>query len=273
MSDTTRVSEHYAHGDLLAAIRTGVAKLGKTSQSVSIDDLGPVDEFHIGGRQASREFLDQLELAATDRVLDVGCGLGGPARFTADRYGCQVAGIDLTAEYIETGRALCDWVGLAGRIDLTQGSALEMAYADNSFDSGYMMHVGMNIADKGALFREIHRVLKPGGRFGIYDVMRIGEGDLTYPVPWASEADHSHLGAPAEYRDMLQASGFELAAERDRHAFALEFFAQAKAQATSSGGPPPLGLHVLMGDSARVKFANLVAGRLAPVEMIARKPA
>ncbi len=102
------VSAHYAHGELLAAIRDGVAKLGKTMETVTVDDLAPVDEFHIGGRQASEAFLGQLGLTLDQRVLDVGCGLGGSARFAATRYRCHITGIDLTPEYVDTGQALCD---------------------------------------------------------------------------------------------------------------------------------------------------------------------
>ena len=275
MTDHASVSGHYTHGGLLGAIENGLAKLGKSASAVSIDDLAPVDEFHIGGRQASQEFLDQLGLDPEDHALDIGCGLGGPARFTASRYGCRVSGIDLTAEYVETGSALCTWVGLDERIDLQHGNALATPYADSGFDCAYMMHVGMNIPDKAALFREVHRVLKPGGRFGVYDIMRIGEDDLDFPVPWATTGDTSALATPEEYCGWLDSAGFEIAAERNRRQFALEFFEQLKARSAGSAGPPPLGLHVLMGDTAPVKIgnmiANIAAGRIAPVELIATK--
>jgi len=123
-------------------------------ESITLDDLGPVDEFHIGGRVASEEFLDQLSLGHDEHVLDVGCGLGGTSRFAADRYGCRVTGIDLTEEFVETGKALCKWVGLADLIALEQGSATAMPYVEGTFDKAYMMHVGMNIPDKPALARK-----------------------------------------------------------------------------------------------------------------------
>ncbi|MDJ0935318.1 MAG: class I SAM-dependent methyltransferase, partial [Kiloniellales bacterium] len=112
MSGDEAVAGHYTHGSLLAAISEALATLGKTPETVSVDDLAPVDEFHIGGRQASEHFLSQLALDAETHVLDVGCGLGGASRFTASRFGCRVTGIDLTTEYVETGRTLTSWVGL-----------------------------------------------------------------------------------------------------------------------------------------------------------------
>ena len=155
MPAQTDVSKHYSHGGLIEAIRAGLASLGKTPETVTVDDLAPVDEFHIGGRRASEDFLDQLGFSAQTHVLDVGCGLGGPARFVASRYGSRVTGIDLTPEYVETGNALCKWVGLDQRISLHHGSALAMPFADSSFDGAYMLHVGMNIEDKEKLAVEV----------------------------------------------------------------------------------------------------------------------
>ena len=183
MTNEGQVADHYGHGRLIEAIEAGLAKMGKTTEQVTIDDLGPVDEFHIGGRTATSEFLDQLAITPDHHVLDVGSGIGGASRFVSDRYGARVAGIDLTAEFVDTAKVLSAWVGLSDRVAFHHGSALEQPFADASFDAAFMLHVGMNIADKAALFAEIWRVLKPGGVLGIYDVMRIGDGDLTFPCP------------------------------------------------------------------------------------------
>lgn len=269
------ISTHYTHGELIAAIRAGIEALGKTTDSITLNDLAALDEFHIGGRQASQHFLDQLGLASDKHVLDVGCGLGGAARFAASHYRCRVDGIDLTPEYVETGRAICQWVGLDDRISLHQGSALSLPFAGNAFDCAYMLHVGMNIDNKVKLCSEIARVLRPGAVFGIYDVMKTGEGELTFPVPWATTAQSSAVAEPAQYRSALEASGFALTAELNRRDFALAFFDELQAKTMAAGGPPPLGLHILMGrnaaDKIRNMIANISAGLIAPVEMIARK--
>jgi ubiquinone/menaquinone biosynthesis C-methylase UbiE len=247
----TDVSKHYTHGSLIEAIRAGIVSLGKAADTVAVDDLSPVDEFHIGGRRASEEFLDQLGFSAQMHILDVGCGLGGAARFVASRYGSRVTGIDLTAEYVETGNTLCKWVGLDQCIFLQQSSALAMPFAERSFDGAYMLHVGMNIEDKEKLASEVARVLRPHSFFGIYDVMRTGSGDLAYPVPWATTANLSAVSEPEQYRKALRKAGFTVIAERNRRDFALAFFADLRAKAT--GGPPPLGLHLLMGKSTPEK--------------------
>jgi SAM-dependent methyltransferase len=244
---------------------------------VQVDDLAPVDEFHIGGRVATEAFLDQLGPIPSDNILDVGCGLGGASRFAAQHYGCRVTGIDLTPAYVETGTLLCSWVGLNDRITLEQGDATATPYADGAFHKAYLLHVGMNIADKTGLARELYRLIKPGGKLGIYDIMRVGSGDLTFPVPWASEAEGSAVASPDDYKAALVAAGFTLTAERNRRDFALDFFTNLQAAAAGAEGPPALGLHILMGETAAVKIRNMIenitANRIAPVELIAEKPA
>lgn len=275
MTHEQAVSEHYLHGNLLNAIESAIPRLGKTIESVTVEDLGPVDEFHIGGRPATNNLLDQLNFTEQDHILDVGCGLGGTARLIASRCGSRVTGLDLAQEYIDTGSALCRWVGLDNRISLQQGNALAMPFADATFDGGLMLHVGMNIEDKGTLFREIYRVLRPGAAFGIYDIMQINHGELSFPLPWATEHSTSKLATPARYKQLLNEAGFKIFHKNNRRDFALEFFKQMRAKTAANGGPPPLGLHTLMRESTPIKLKNLVdniaADVIAPVELIAHK--
>jgi SAM-dependent methyltransferase len=275
MTVAEELSRHYASGNVLGAIQRGIQALGKTPATITIDDLALADQFHVGGRTATEHFLDQLNLAPDMNVLDVGCGIGGPARFAASRYKCRVAGIDLTPEFIEAGSILCQWVGLDDRVSLRAGSALSLDFQNDTFDAAYMLHVGMNIKDKERLFAEVSRVLRAGSRFGVYDVMRIGDGDLIYPVPWATQADQSAVAEPSHYRSALQAAGFEIAVEHDRRDFALAFYHRTRANIAAAGGPPPFGTHLLMGKNAADKSKNMAenlsAGRVAPIEMIAMK--
>jgi ubiquinone/menaquinone biosynthesis C-methylase UbiE len=275
MTDIHEVADHYTHGSLLEQIRRGVELIGKTTDTVTVEELAPADEFHIGGRTASEDFTGQLGLEPQHRVLDIGCGIGGTSRFVADRFGCRVSGIDLTPEFIETGRELCNWVGLGDRVELHQGNALDMPFADASFDAAIMLHVGMNIADKEGLFAEVFRLLRPGTIFGVYDVMLSGEEPLTYPVPWSSVQETSSLASPEQYIAALEQAGFSIHARRDRRDFAAEFFAETRRRIEAAGGTPALGVHIAMGESAPVKISNMIeniaAGRVAPVEIIARR--
>lgn len=277
MGAPSAVVDHYSTGALLAAIRAGIASMGLTPQTVSVDDLGPVDEFHVGGRSATAELCEHLEVTPEARLLDIGCGIGGTARYIASTIGCDVTGIDLTAEYIEVARVLTGWTSLDDRVRFEVASALDMPFDDATFDGATQLHVGMNIADKASLFGEVHRVLRPGSRFALYDVMRLTGDDITYPVPWASDASHSFVADLATYLDDLVAAGFDVLSRRNRATFASEFFAAMRARSVGAGGPPPLGLHVIMGPDAPTKIANMVtaieAGTLAPIEVICQRSA
>lgn len=195
MSYERRVAEHYHHGDLLHAIETAFRQSGKALSDMRIEDLADIDEFHIGGRQATDQVLGQRMLSEQDHLLDIGCGLGGACRYMADRYRCRVTGIDLTQTYIDTGNILCSWVSLAQQVELVAGSALAMPFEAARFSGAYMLHVGMNIEDKAQLCAEVHRVLTPGARFTLYDVMQEKPGALLYPVPWATDASTSFVSS------------------------------------------------------------------------------
>lgn len=275
MTDNSTVSNHYLHGDLLQAIEKAITVLGKNINNITIEDLAPVDEFHIGGRIATEHLLEQLSFTEQHHILDVGCGLGGAARFVSNKYNNQVTGIDLTSEYINTGKVLCEWVKLDNNVTLHQGNAVSMPFQDESFDGGYMLHVGMNIEDKELLFKEIFRVLRKGATFGVYDVMRIKAGELIFPVPWASDNSISKLATPNQYTQALVDAGFEIIEENNRREFSLAFFTKLREKLETSGGAPPLGLHTLMKESTPIKVNNMVenikAAYIAPVEIIARK--
>ncbi len=275
MTVEREVADHYAHGTLIEAIEKALAASGIERDAITVADLAPVDEFHIGGRPATVDLAGLLTLVPSDRVLDVGCGLGGAARFFADEVGCAVTGIDLTEDFIQAARELSSWVGLGERNTFEHASALAMPFGDASFDAAYMLHVGMNIEAKTELFTEIARVLAPGGHLGIYDIMRTSDGEVVYPVAWAETGDTSFLAGPDDYRAALGDAGLDLLDEQNRRDWALEYYRDLREKAASTDGPPPLGIHILM-DGAGLKVGNMLkciaAGITAPVQMIACKP-
>ena len=277
MSIEEEIARHYTSGTLLERIRRGLAEAGCDPERPGLDDLKPVDEFHIGGVEATRDLLAQMDLDAGARLLDLGSGLGGPARFIASTVGCHVTGIDLTEEFVATATALSAMTGLSERTSFVQGSALDLPFEADSFDAATLIHVGMNLPDKPALFVGAARVLRPGGVFAVYDLMRTGPGDLAYPVPWAETAATDFSAAPADYRAAAEAAGFKAAPERGRRAFALEFFAAQRAALQARGGPPPLGIHLLTGATGPEKRRNMTVnienGLIAPTEIIFRLPA
>jgi ubiquinone/menaquinone biosynthesis C-methylase UbiE len=269
-----QVTDHYARSDLEQAILDALTASGKDIERLEPADLSPVDEFHAGGRQATVDFATEAGFAPGMYLLDIGCGIGGPSRYFATEHGCRIAGVDLTADYVGTAQALARRVGLADRISYRQASALALPFKDATFDGAYMMHVGMNVEDKPRLFAEARRVLKPGGLFAIYDIMRMGDGALAFPLHWAAKPETSFVASPDEYRRGLEAAGFEIVKTRDRGEFACAFFRQARARIAEMGGPPPLGIHILMKTAQPEKLANVIAnveqGLIAPTEIVAR---
>ncbi len=270
------VADHYGRASLERAILDAATASGKDIDRLVPSDLSSVDEFHIGGRDATIEFAGELGAARGSHLLDIGSGIGGPSRFFAQECGCRVSGVDLTEEYVRVATSLARRVGLGDRVEYRVASAAALPFASGTFDGAYMLHVGMNVPDKASVFASVRRVLRPGAVFGIYDVMRDRDGELRFPVPWAPTAALSFVDTAANYRAFLEDAGFIIMKQRDRREFAVQFFQQLKARAAQSG-PPLLGLQLLMGADSQLKIANMIAnleaGLISPNEIIARAPA
>lgn len=266
------VADHYRVSDLTSNILKGLETLGVDLKSVTINDLSPVDEFHVGGREATDYAISQMSLSNSDYILDVGSGIGGAARVIATQIGCTIAGIDLTPEYVETAIALTQLTGLEDKTNFQVASALNMPFEDDTFDAAISMHVAMNIVDRPTLYKEIARVMKPGATLCLYDVMKKNEEPLDFPVPWANTAASSHLETPDDMAVLLNNAGFEVGLTDDRTEFANAYF--DRRLAAVAGTPSPLGPHLIMGSSAKDKFKNIRRninkGRVAPVLMTAR---
>lgn len=273
MSIETNVANYYTRGRLEDSILQALSRAGKDLANLTHGDLAALDEFHVGGREATQELAAQMELRPGIHLLDVGSGIGGPARYFAAEQGCKVTGVDLTEEFVLVSRSLTHRTKLDHAVEFLHGSALALPFGPTNFDRAYTIHAGMNIADKLGFFREVRRVLKPEGLFAIFDLMRTAEGPIRYPVPWALTAETSFVAHVNDYRDALTAAGFHVSSERHRGAFALEFMQRMMAR-VAQGGPPALGLHLLMGEPTKVMLNNVHAmieeGSLAPVELIAR---
>ena len=275
MTVERNVIEHYRHGALEEALLRGLSAVGKDLNRLTVDDPAPADEFHIGGRQATIDFAADFEPAADTHWLDIGSGLGGASRYVAHQYKCRVTGVDLSEEYVAVAGSLAQRVGLDSKVSYQQASALALPFEDNVFDGVFMQHVGMNISDKSKLFNEVHRVLKRGGIFALYDVMRGNDGIFSYPVPWASGEETNFIETPATYRALLSAEGFEVIKERDRTDFALGFFKALQARGPEARGPSKFGLQIVMGESSPQKAANMIGlverGTVRPTVMICRR--
>lgn len=253
--NTQTINHHYGNAKLLQLIDAGLTAAGKNLAALSVDDLAPVDEFHSRGREATVELAALADLGANDRLLDVGCGLGGTARHLASTRGCRVTGIDLTEQYVSVGRTLTERVGLHDRVEHRHGSALELPFAPATFEVVWTEHVQMNIPDKERFYAEVARVLKPAGRFLFHDILRGPGSPPLYPAPWAADESLSALATEDQLRSVMAGAGLEIVQWRDKTAETIAFFEKVFARIEETGAPP-VGIHLLMGDTASAKLRN-----------------
>jgi ubiquinone/menaquinone biosynthesis C-methylase UbiE len=270
------IQQHYTRPDLGDAILSALAATGKDLNHLSLEDLAPVDEFHIRGREATIELAQQLPLDAAAHVLDVGSGLGGASRYLALAYGCRVTGLDLTEAYCRVAQMLADRLGLSSRVTYRHGSAVAMPFEAASFDVVWTQHATMNIADKATLYDEIRRVLRPGGVCAFYDILAGPGGTPHFPVPWAREPSFSFLITPEALREVLEHTGFRITSWRDTSAVGRAWFQEVAAKMQQEGGSPPLGFHLLLGadfrSMAQNQVRNLNEQRIVLIEAIAQRP-
>ena len=255
------VRDHYRASGLTERLKTALTAFGPDEQRLTPQQLANVDQFHTRGLAATVELAKLAAITADMSVLDVGSGVGGPARFLAATYGCQVTGIDLSEPFVDAAHYLTKRTGQGERVSFETASALAIPFDDGRFDVVLLQHVAMNISDRARLYREIRRVLKLGGRFATYDVV-LNSGDPHYPVPWARTPATSYLLTAAATREAIEAAGFRTLAWQDDTEAAKAWIAQLRAL----GPLPSPNLGVVMGpDFAQLSAnlgRNLLEGRL-----------
>jgi ubiquinone/menaquinone biosynthesis C-methylase UbiE len=275
MSIDSEVSAHYSRGDLLSRLNAALREDGVDPEHPSMDALAPYDQFHGRGLEATLEIADLAQPGPADHLLDIGSGIGGPARYFANRFGCRVTGIDLTAEFCDVARHLTRMLDLEDRIAFEVGDALAMPFGEAGFDGAYSMNVSMSIGDKGRFYREIHRVLKPGAWLVLSEVAKGEGGDLDYPTPWAGSARTSFLSTPEETQRGLLEAGFDVVRVHSTLDKALAFGARSRAMVERGEKPPHRAVMLIHSEIATQAMRNtargLSEGRIIPVEVLARK--
>ncbi len=238
MIDTTdRVRAHYDGPGLVDRIRAALAPIADEDERLAVAQLAMLDQFHTRGILATVELAGAAGLQAADHVLDAGCGIGGPARTLASMFGCRVTGVDLSPRFVEAAIYLTGRCRLADRVSFIEGDVLHLPLYDAAFDAVFLQHVAMNIANRAALYAEVRRVLKPGGRFAMYDLV-LKDGEVIYPTPWARTPSTSFLLTADETREALKTAGFAETMWRDDTQTALDWFKATVAN------PPPAGLNL-----------------------------
>jgi ubiquinone/menaquinone biosynthesis C-methylase UbiE len=274
-----RVQDYYARSGtgrgIAARIIEALHTTAAAEVTISPETLAPFDHVHAHGVLQTQELIARLEPRAGEAILDIGSGIGGPARWLAKKHGCLVTGVDLTKEYCDAARELCTASGMADRVRIIEGSALALPLPDASFDRAYSHNVVMNIGNKVGVYREAFRVLKPGGRLVLIHHNAGADGPLEFPMPWATITENSFLATDKETHRDLTAAGFEILEFHDTTQAGQSANAAVRRKVAIEG-PPPAGVHVLMGEfylPARTNFLRAEEdGRIRTVEVVARKP-
>lgn len=275
VEDIEHIHSYYSPNDLYNKIIDGLNKLGKDLPNVTLDDLQPVDEFHIRGDTATKELIKLAQFTPDMHILDVGCGIGGSTRRLSHETGCYVTGIDLSDEYIDTAQRLTQLLNMQERVKFHATSALELPFGDNTFDGAWSLQMNMNVDDKLSWLKETYRVLKPGGRAILYEVCGNKNTPLYFPVPWAQDSSMSFLVPPVSFRDIITSAGFEIDVWNDKTDLAKKAFADVP-EPKGDLDLPVLGVNLLVGNDIRTKAYNLHRNldeeRVSLIETVAVKP-
>ncbi|HEY7521232.1 MAG TPA: class I SAM-dependent methyltransferase [Methylomirabilota bacterium] len=268
------VGDHWAKDDVYARVVAALERAGKSLDRLTIEDVAPIDHLHARGFPATIELGDRLPVKPGHRLLDIGCGLGGPARYFAQRFRCTVSGIDITAPFVDAGRKLTALLRMDDRVHIEHGDGTRLPFADASFDGAYTQHVTMNVADRAGFFAEAFRVLRPGAFFALTEHGLGPTGDPHYPLPWSDDGSGSHLITPEETERLLAAARFTDIVVEEKSDDYVQGYKQMM-ERVAREGLPPLGVHVLLGESAAQKQRNAARNieerRARPIQIVCRR--
>jgi SAM-dependent methyltransferase len=276
MAKESSISEHWASGgDVYTRIMAAVEAASLSPDSLSVEQLAPIDHFHARGVLATVELADTLAIGAGDHILDIGCGIGGPARYFAKRFGCRVSGVDITAPFVEAANKLTALLQMQDQVDVRLGDGQHLPYDTGAFDGGYAQHVTMNVADRSRFFAEAYRVLRPGAFFALSEHGLGRNGSPHYPLPWSEDGSGAYLVTPAQTVAFLEQAGFVDVKVEDTGTKYLAGYRRA-IELAAQGALPAFGVHILMGPTAPAKTRNaarnIEEGRTHPIQIICHKP-
>jgi SAM-dependent methyltransferase len=274
MANEQAIGDYWAKDDVYARVVDALQRAGKSLDRLTIEDVAPLDHLHARGFPATVELGDKLSVKPGQHILDIGAGLGGPARYFAQRFRCRVSGIDITEPFVQAARKLTARLGMEDRVQFQHGDGTRLPFADATFDGAYTQHVTMNVADRRQFFTEAARVLKTGALFALTEHGLGPAGNPYYPLPWSDDGSGSYLIPPEETRRVLETVGFTDVALEETGRQYLEAYNRV-IELASKGALPPLGVHVLLGETALPKTRNaarnIEEGRTRPISVVCRK--
>ena len=267
------LASHYGDDALIERIGENLSQRQRDLSNLTTTDLAPYDEFHFRGRKATLELGDKMKLTDSSRALDIGSGLGGPARTLAEKYDCHITGIDLTQAFCDVAAVLSEWLNLSSHTTFLLGDATSLPFPDNHFDCAMTIHVAMNIPEKQMVYNEARRVVKPGGIFSVYDILQGEGGDISFPVPWAEEQSLSFLATTDETKAFLKESGFRIieiidSSEESYHSLKAAMSQSVKGEITKISSPTQMLFGDKFEDMARNQFRGLAEKQIRTVSFV-----
>ena len=275
MTDAKSISDHWATGDVYTRILEAMEAASLSPDTVTVEQLAPVDHFHARGFPATVELADILPIRPAHHIVDIGCGIGGPARYVAKRFDCRVSGVDITVPFVEAANKLTALLKMESQVEVRLGDGQHLPYGDGMFNGGYAQHVTMNIADRARFFGEAFRVLRPGAFFALTEHGLGPNGHPHYPLPWSEDGSGAYLVTPTDTVAYLEKAGFVDVKVEDTGAKYLAGYRRTM-ELAAQGALPAFGTHILMGQTAPAKARNaarnIEEGRTHPVQVVCHKP-
>ena len=275
MTDKTSLADHWSKEEVYEQIISALEDSGKSIEALTIEDLAPVDHFHSRGFAATIEMADQLPIKRGDQLVDIGSGIGGPARYIAEQFDCKVTGIDITSSFVDTATRLTWLLQMEGKVTFEIGDGNELPFEDETFDGGYSQHVTMNVSDRRRFFAEAYRVLKPRGYFFLSEHGRGPVKNPRHPLPWSADGRDEHLVTPEETSLFLKEAGFADIQIESTGPKYLSAYRRAL-ELADKGHLSPFGSQILLGNRfleiIQNAARNIEEKRTHPIQVLCKKP-
>ena len=274
MISKSDIENFWTRGDVFSRVHQAMSETGLINKKLEIEELFPIDQYHARGIAATVDLGKRMPISKNQKIIDIGCGLGGPARYYAKEFKCFITGIDITPSFIEIGNEFNRLTSMSDNVELLVGNGEVLNFENETFDGAYSQHVTMNISNREKFFSEAFRVLKKDSFFAFTEHGLGPEGNPIFPLPWANSLEMSFLLPPQKTISILKDTGFsdiKIIETAEKYISGYEKLIKLK----SENKKPVLGIHVIGGDSMNERSKNsmesIKENRTLPFEIVCKK--
>ena len=274
MISKSDIENFWTRGDIFSRVHQAMSETGLINKKLEIEELFPIDQYHARGIAATVDLGKRMPISKNQKIIDIGCGLGGPARYYAKEFKCFITGIDITPSFIEIGNEFNRLTSMSDNVELLVGNGEVLDFDNETFDGAYSQHVTMNISNREKFFSEAFRVLKKDSFFAFTEHGLGPEGNPIFPLPWANSLEMSFLLPPQKTISILKDTGFsdiKIIKTAEKYISGYEKLIKLK----SENKKTVLGIHVIGGDSMNERSKNsmesIKENRTLPFEIVCKK--